>query len=66
MLIHREYTNAYPSTFTIYSDYVETKNANKAHVYGILLPNTFQSFPKNPNIAQLFTPLDRNENSYIK
>ena len=66
MLIHREYTNAYPSTFTIYSEYVETKNANKPHVYGILLPNTFQSFPKNPNIAQLFTPLDRNENSYIK
>jgi ATP-dependent DNA helicase RecG len=61
MLIHREYTNAFPSTFTIYNNYVETKNANKPHVYGILHPNTFQSFPKNPNIAQLFTQMGRSE-----
>ncbi len=60
MLIHREYTNAFPSTFIIYNEMVETKNANKPHVYGLLFPNTFQSFPKNPNIAQLFTPFDRN------
>ncbi len=32
MLIHREYTNAYPSTFIIYKDRVETKNANKPHL----------------------------------
>ena len=61
MLIHREYTNAFPSAFTIYNDYVETKNANKPHVYGLLQPNTFQSFPKNPNIAQLFTQMGRSE-----
>jgi ATP-dependent DNA helicase RecG len=40
---------------------VETKNANKPHVYGLLFPNTFQSFPKNPNIAQLFTQMGRSE-----
>ena len=61
MLIHREYTNAFPSTFTIYNESVETKNANKPHVYGLLFPNTFQSFPKNPNIAQLFTQMGRSE-----
>src|SRR5574344_1990775 len=61
MLIHREYTNAFPSAFTIYNHYVETKNANKPHVYGLLQPNTFQSFPKNPNIAQLFTQMGRSE-----
>jgi len=61
MLIHREYTNAFPSTFTIYNESVETKNANKPHVYGLLYPNTFQSFPKNPNIAQLFTQMGRSE-----
>ena len=61
MLIHREYTNAFPSTFTIYNETVETKNANKPHVYGLLFPNTFQSFPKNPNIAQLFTQMGRSE-----
>ncbi len=61
MLIHREYTNAFPSTFIIYNEMVETKNANKPHVYGLLFPNTFQSFPKNPNIAQLFTQMERSE-----
>ena len=61
MLIHREYTNAFPSTFIIYNEKVETKNANKPHVYGLLLPNTFESFPKNPNIAQLFTQMGRCE-----
>ena len=61
MLIHREYTNAFPSTFTIYNESVETKNANKPNVFGLLFPNTFQSFPKNPNIAQLFTQMGRSE-----
>ncbi len=61
MLIHREYTNAFPSTLTVFNNCVETKNANKPHVYGLLQPNTFQSFPKNPNIAQLFTQMGRSE-----
>lgn len=61
MLIHREYTNALPSTFIIYKDKVETKNANKPHLYGQLLPDTFQPFPKNPHLAQLFTQMGRSE-----
>jgi ATP-dependent DNA helicase RecG len=61
MLIHREYTNAFPSTFTIYAERVVTKNANKPHLYGQLLPETFLSFPKNPHLAQLFTQLGRSE-----
>jgi len=39
MLIHREYINAYPSTFIIYKNKVVTKNANKAHHFGQLTPN---------------------------
>ena len=61
MLIHREYTNAFPSTLTIYKEYVETKNANKPHVYGMLYPATLQAFPKNPNIALMFTQMGRSE-----
>ncbi len=34
ILIHREYNNAYPSTFIIYEDRVECKNANKPHFIG--------------------------------
>lgn len=34
---------------------------NKPHTYGLLFPNSFQSFPKNPNLAQLFTQMGRSE-----
>jgi len=61
MLIHREYTNAYPASFVIYCDRVETKNANKPHSYGQLFPGNFHPFPKNPHIAQLFTQMGRSE-----
>ncbi len=61
MLIHREYTNAFPSTFIIYENRVETKNANKPHLFGQLFPDTFQPFPKNPYLAQLFTQMGRSE-----
>ncbi|MHC1777007.1 MAG: RNA-binding domain-containing protein [Lentimicrobium sp.] len=61
LLIHREYTNAYPSTFVIYKDSLEVKNANKPHSYGQLLPSAFEPFPKNPHIAQIFTQIGRSE-----
>jgi len=61
MLVHREYTNAYPSSFVIYRDKVETKNANKPHLYGQLLPGNFEPFPKNPHIIQIFTQIGRSE-----
>ncbi|MDR2621467.1 MAG: transcriptional regulator, partial [Dysgonamonadaceae bacterium] len=61
MLIHREYTNAYPSTFIIYKNRVETKNANKPHLWGVLTPDNFEPFPKNPHIAQIFTQMGRSE-----
>ena len=61
MLIHREYTNAFPSTFIIYADRLEVKNANRPHSYGQLLPTDFEPFPKNPHIAQIFTQIGRSE-----
>ena len=61
LLIHREYTNAFPSTFIIYPDRLEVKNANKPHFYGQLLPSQFEPFPKNPRIAQIFTQMGRSE-----
>ena len=60
-LIHREYANAFPSSFIIYKDRVETKNANKPHTYGQLLPETFQPYPKNPHLAEIFTQMGRSE-----
>jgi len=32
-----------------------------AHLYGKLYPDTFQPFPKNPYLAQLFTQMGRSE-----
>lgn len=61
ILIHREYTNAYPSTFIIYRNRVETKNANKPHFIGQLVPGNFEPYPKNPHLAQIFTQMGRSE-----
>ncbi len=61
LLIHREYTNAFPSTLIIYKDRLEVKNANKPHFYGPILPSNFEPFPKNPHIAQIFTQMGRSE-----
>ena len=61
MLIHREYSSAYPSSFAIYNDRVETKNANKPIFIGQLFPGKFEPYPKNPNIAQIFTQMGRSE-----
>ncbi len=61
LLIHREYTNAYPASFIIYRDKVNCKNANKPHTCGQLYPDSFEPFPKNPHIAQIFTQMGRSE-----
>jgi len=64
ILIHREYTNAFPTSFCIYKNYVEAKNANKPRLHGMLTPSNLLPFPKNPTIAQIFTLLDITELKY--
>lgn len=57
IIVHREYTNASPTTLVIYKDRVETQNANNANGEGLLLPDKFTPFPKNPLIAKFFVQL---------
>lgn len=57
LIIHREYTNAYPATFIIHKDRVETENANNPHGEGPIDPNNFAPFPKNPTLAKFFIQL---------
>lgn len=57
LLVHREFTNGFPSRLIIYHDRVETENANRPHTYGYLVPENFSPFPKNPVIAKFFTQL---------
>jgi len=59
LIIHREYLDASPSTFVIYNDRVEVTNANNPHGNGLLLPDSFSPFPKNPLIAKFFIQLGR-------
>ena len=57
LLVHREFSNAYPATLTIWSDRVETKNWTLPHQMGELRPETLSPMPKNPVIAMLFSKI---------
>jgi ATP-dependent DNA helicase RecG len=59
ILIHREYTNAFPAKMIIARGQVRTENSNKPHGFGVLNPETFTPFPKNPVIAAFFRQIGR-------
>lgn len=54
LLVHREYTNAFPAKFIIEADQVRAENWNKPHGSGNIDPANFSPYPKNPIIAKLF------------
>ena len=59
ILIHREYTNAFPAKLIIGHGQVRTENSNKPHGFGVLDLETFTPFPKNPVIAAFFRQIGR-------
>ena len=59
ILIHREYTNAFPAKLIIERGQVRTENSNRPHGFGTLNPETFTPFPKNPVIAAFFRQIGR-------
>lgn len=59
ILIHREYTNAFPAKLIVERGQVRTENSNKPHGFGVLNPETFTPFPKNPVIAAFFRQIGR-------
>jgi ATP-dependent DNA helicase RecG len=59
IIVHREYINAFPCTFVIGKGIVETENANNPHGEGMINPERFTPFPKNPIIAKFFIQLGR-------
>jgi ATP-dependent DNA helicase RecG len=59
ILIHREYTNAFPAKLIIERGQVRAENSNKPHGFGILNLETFTPFPKNPVIAAFFRQIGR-------
>ncbi len=75
ILIHREFLNPYPAKFVIERNRVFTENSNKAHGFGLIDPNNFSPYPKNPIIAKFFKEIGwvdelgsgiRNINKYNK
>lgn len=61
ILIHREYSNAYPAKFIIEKNRVITENGNKAHGFGEIDIDNFSPYPKNPIIARVFKEIGRAE-----
>ena len=54
LLIHREFANPFPAKLVIEKDRVFVENSNKSHGNGIIDPENFSPFPKNPTIAKFF------------
>lgn len=59
ILIHREYMNPFPAKLIIERGQVRTENSNKPHGFGLIDPETFSPFPKNPVIARFFREIGR-------
>ena len=55
LIVHREYTSAYPTTMVIYSNRVEVTNPNKPIFRGLLSVDSFNPYAKNPNIRKFFS-----------
>ena len=55
MLIHREYSNSFPATFTIYRDKIVSENWNIPYTYGHIDLSTACPHRKNPTIANVFS-----------
>jgi ATP-dependent DNA helicase RecG len=54
LLVHREFTNAFPAKMIIEKNRVFTENWNRPHGSGLINPALFSPFPKNPVIAKFF------------
>ena len=54
LLIHREYSHAFPAKLVIESKRLFTENSNKPNASGRIDPKLFSPFPKNPAIARVF------------
>ena len=59
ILIHRDYTNAFPAKLIIDKDALHTENWSKSRFAGKLDMATFSPYPKNPLLASFFVNIGR-------
>lgn len=48
LLIHRGFSNPFPAKLVVKKDRVYIENGNKPHGYGMIDPEDFSPYPKNP------------------
>lgn len=61
LLVHREFSNAFPARLVIEEQNVITENWNRPHNTGQIDPENFTPHPKNPVIARFFSEIGRVE-----
>ena len=61
VLVHREYLDARPATFTIFQDRVEVVNGATPHGSGPIRPEHFTLYAKNPVLCRFFRQIGRAE-----
>ena len=54
ILAHRDYSSGLTAKFVIEKDRMYTENANQLYLRGVLNPQSFQPFSKNPPISKVF------------
>ena len=59
ILVHREYTSAYPAKIIIERDRIVTENWSIPKTVGRIVPDSFTPFPKNPLLANFFINIGR-------
>ncbi|GAB4176153.1 MAG: hypothetical protein Kow00108_11490 [Calditrichia bacterium] len=57
VIVHREYTSALATEIIISESEVIITNPTKPLFHGLIDPNSFNPYPKNPNIRKFFTAL---------
>ena len=59
ILVHREYTSAYPAKIIIERDHIVTENWSLPRTPGRIDPCSFTPYPKNPLLANFFINIGR-------
>jgi ATP-dependent DNA helicase RecG len=62
ILVHRDYTSAYPAKIVIERDKIIAENWNLPKHSGRIDPHTFTPYPKNPLLANFFINIGRADN----
>ena len=59
ILVHREFSSAFPAKIIIEPDRITTENWNRSQFPGTIDPNSLTPYPKNPTLAWFFVNIGR-------